>query len=110
MEVLWEGKKLLAADVAAALVSTGWSDRTIRTLLSRLIKKGVVDYHVEGKSYRYYPVLSKVECIKKESRDFINKIFNGSTKEFVVSFISNENLTKDEIKELRELLDKKDGK
>jgi len=110
MEVLWEGNKLLAADVTAALKDTNWSDRTIRTLISRLVKKGVVNYHVEGKSYRYYAVLTKDECIKKENREFINKIFNGSTMEFVASFIKNENLTKGEIKELRELLDKKDGK
>ena len=110
MEVLWEGKELLAADVAEALVNTNWSDRTVRTLISRLVKKGVVDYHVEGKSYRYYAKFSKEECVKKENREFINKIFHGSAKEYVASFIKNENLTKDEIKELRELLDKKDGK
>jgi BlaI family penicillinase repressor len=83
MEVLWEGKELLASEVAQALEDTGWSDRTVRTLLSRLVKKGVADYRVEGRSYIYYAVISKDECIK------------------------NENLTRDEIKELRELLDKK---
>ena len=107
MEVLWEGKELLASEVAQALEDTGWSDRTVRTLLSRLVKKGVAGYRVEGRSYIYYAVISKDECIKKENRDFINKIFNGSVKEFMASLIKNENLTRDEIKELRELLDKK---
>ncbi len=109
MEVLWRGKEMPAARVVEELKDTGWSDRTIRTLLSRLVKKGVADYRAEGKSYIYFAVISKDECIKKENRDFINKIFNGSVKEFMASLIKNENLTKDEIKELRELLDKKGG-
>lgn len=109
MEVLWRGKEMPAARVVEELKDTGWSDRTIRTLLSRLVKKGVADYRAEGKSYIYFAVISKDECIKKENRDFINKIFNGSVKEFMASLIKNENLTKDEIKKLRELLDKKGG-
>lgn len=109
MEVLWRGKEMPAARVVEELKDTGWSDRTIRTLLSRLVKKGVADYRAEGKSYIYFAVISKDECIKKENRDFINKIFNGSVKEFMASLIKNENLTKDEIKVLRELLDKKGG-
>ena len=109
MEILWSKPNLLASDVVRELLYTKWSDRTIKTLLARLVEKGILSYEKEGRSYRYFPLISKNECIKKEKQDFINKIFNGSNREFITSFIKNERLNKEEIRELRELLNEKEA-
>lgn len=107
MEVLWQEPNILAAQVVHALTYTGWSDKTIKTLLSRLVKKGLIDYAKEGKSYRYYPLVNREDCIQQESKEFINKIFGGSGKEFMASFLKSENLSKDDIEELKNILNKK---
>lgn len=106
MEVLWNKSHLLAVDIIDKLNNLSWSDRTVKTLISRLVDKGAIGYNKEGKSYRYYPILKKDECIKRESRAFIKNFFNGSKKEFIASFIKNEDLTDNDIKELREILDR----
>ena len=43
MRVVWQMGPVGAAEViAAVLPQTGWSHRTVRTLLNRLVKKGAV--------------------------------------------------------------------
>lgn len=107
MEVIWNNENVLAADVATALKEMNWNIQTIRTLLSRLVNKKVLSYKKEGKAYKYFSLLSKDECIKKERENFIYKVFKGSKQEFITNFIKSEDFSKDEIDELRKLIDEK---
>ncbi len=109
MEVLWEAPNLLASDVIEALGDVDWSDKTVKTLLNRLVKKGLIDYTKEGKSYRYFPLVERAACVKEESKAFVEKVFGGSGAAFLTNMIKNERLSHEEIDELRKLLDEKDG-
>lgn len=108
MEVLWVQKEAKSAQVVEALFNTGWSDKTIKTLLSRLQKKGLIDFKKEGRGYIYFPLVEKSDCIEKESNDFVEKIFGGSGKAFMANFLKRENLSESDIEELRALLDEKE--
>ncbi len=107
MDIIWNSENILASDIAAQLVEKNWSIQTIKTLLSRLVNKNIINFKKEGKAYKYYPVVSREECVKKERENFIQKVFKGSKKEFLANFIKNENFTKEEMKELRNLINKK---
>lgn len=108
MEVLWQYPNSLSSEIVRYLSDTDWQDKTIKTLLTRLVKKGVISYKQEGKSYRYYPVVERETCIDRERNNFINKLFKGSKMAFLASFIKQEKLSAEEIKALKTLLDKKD--
>lgn len=107
MEVLWRVPNSLAHVIIEELQGSGWSDKTIKTLLARLVKKGLVQYTKEGKAYRYYPVVTREECIEQESHEFVERVFGGSGKAFMTSFLKTEKLSRKEIEEIRSLLDEK---
>ncbi|WP_309249378.1 BlaI/MecI/CopY family transcriptional regulator [Clostridium estertheticum] len=91
---------------------THWKANTSRTLINRLVKKEVLGYNIDKKdkkTYYYFPLLSENECIKAESESFINRVFNGSLNGMIANFLNESKLSYEEIKELKNILDKKKG-
>lgn len=108
MNVLWEQSPGSAMDVADALRDRkGWSPKTVKTLLGRLVKKGVVRYREEGNRYVYTPAIPRQRYIKEESASFIERVFGGETTPALVHFVRTTRLTQEEIDELRRILDEK---
>jgi len=108
MRVLWEKSPLTSTEIIDFLRdSTAWSPKTIHTLISRLVKKKVIGVNKDSSLYRYFPLVTREECRKEETRSFIQKVYDGSMHLFLKSFIKYEKLTQEEIEELRQLLDEK---
>lgn len=108
MKILWNQAPLTAKEILEQLPrEIDWKENTVKTLLSRLVQKSVLDYEMSGRTYRYYPIVDEGNCVQAESKQFLNKVFGGMTKALVASFITNESLTKEEIDELKNLLDDK---
>ena len=56
MEVLWQDAPLTATEVAERVpAERGWSIRTVKTMLARLLAKGVLAHEEEGRRYLYRP-------------------------------------------------------
>ncbi|RCW63346.1 penicillinase repressor BlaI [Saliterribacillus persicus] len=108
MKVLWKQSPLTANEVCNALKEyEDWKPKTIRTLLDRLNHKQVISVNKEKRIYTFIPLYSEYECQRAETRSFINRIYGGISKSLIVQFIEDEDLTKDEIKELKKILDKR---
>ena len=98
LEVLWRLGRATAREVCSALEAT--SDRraysTVRTILGRLAKKGIVSQRMDRRSklYIYTPVLSKAELeaniVRRTLRGLLDR-FEGAT----ISYLS-ESLSEDE--------------
>ena len=108
MNILWEKSPLFAGEVIEKLQGqTDWNHRTIRTLLARLVKKGVIAFEQEGKAYLYRPMVSKRTCVREESKSFSERIFRGDTTPLLASLVEDAKLSPEDIEELRRILDKK---
>src|SRR5947209_13824711 len=108
MQVIWERKTATAAEVIAALASvTDWQHRTIRTLLARLVDKGVLAAEADGHRYLYRPLLSRGKCVREEGRSFLRKVFDGDTAELLVHFVRGADISPEQVEELKRLLDEK---
>ncbi|QNG59835.1 penicillinase repressor BlaI [Metabacillus idriensis] len=108
MKVLWKESPLTANEICTAIQEyEDWKPKTIRTLLDRLTKKKVVAANKDLRVYTFTPLYSEHECQRAETQSFIERIYGGTTKSLLVQFIEDETLTKEELKELREMLDKK---
>ena len=108
MEVFWAGGPHAARDVYAALSrARSWDIKTVRTLLSRLVEKGALDYDQIGNSYLYRAAYTKDQLICGEVRNVANRTLDGSVSALFASFIREESLDVDEIKKLRKLLDER---
>jgi len=110
MRVLWDvARPITAGDVVAALsADKDQSPRTVKTYLSRLIKKGAIDFEARGKAYWYFPAVSREACVKTESRSFLTRVFGGDTGAMLVHLVKHTRLSPEEIKQLRRLLSGKD--
>lgn len=108
MNVIWDKQPINTNDITLEVVKKkSWTDRTIHTLISRLSKKGVITYTKVGKIYVYSALIKKEEYIKSESKSFLSKFFNGAFNKMAMNFIENDILSEEEIKELKEILNKR---
>ena len=105
MKVLWSGSPVSVNEVAEVLTAKEWHPKTIRTMLTRLAKKGVVAHKVHDKIYRYYPLLTKEECVRIASDWFLDRVFDGALAPMVAHIAKRRRLTADERKELERILE-----
>ena len=108
MRPLWKQSPMAARDVFAALPEGhGWATKTVKTLLSRLVAKGALEYEQIGNSYLYRPVHSREQLARKEVRGFLARVLDGSLAPLLTRFIEDTDLSVEETERLRRLLDEK---
>lgn len=105
MRVLWEAQEALPLTAIRQTLRErmGWEDSTIKTLLARLHKKGVVAQEKRG-VYYYTALVEEAEYNASTTQALIDRLFAGSARELVASLVSNRQLTPQDIEELRALL------
>jgi BlaI family penicillinase repressor len=108
MNVLWEEAPRTASEVADVLAErTKWNPSTVKTLLGRLVRKGVLRFRAEGNRYLYTPAIPRDRYVRKESESFIERVF-GSEAPMILHFVRKARLSRQEIEELRRILDEKE--
>lgn len=107
MKVIWAHAPISTNEVVSKVLETStWSSKTIQSLLARLVKKGALEYKKHSRVYVYTPLVKEEEYLEKESTSFLNRFYNGTLNSMVVNFLSQNKLTKEDITELRNILDK----
>lgn len=108
MSIIWDRKETTANDLIEALEGRqSWKPKTIKTLLRRLSDKGVLGYEKVGREYVFHPKFEREEAERVQSQSFIQRIFDGKTVPFVARFLKDEKLSTKEIKEIKEILERK---
>ena len=108
MQILWEDGPLTANEVVNRLSGeVKWTPRTIKTLISRLVKKSAVKFQEEGTRYRYAAAVAESECIRSETQSFVRRVYQGAMKPALAAFLEDAELSPQEIDELQEILDQK---
>ena len=107
MKVLWESSPRTITQLTAALKdSTGWSKHTIISMLSRLEAKGAVAYRDNGRAKEYYPLLRQADASRTETKRFLEKVYNGSLGVMVHAMVDSHALSREDIQELSDILEK----
>ena len=107
MKVLWDHSPITVNDLCRRMESLKQRHpKTIRTMLIRLSKKGVVDTKVEDGIYHYFPTVSREECSRAEADSFLEKVFDGALAPMVAHFVKRRRLTAEERRELKKLLER----
>lgn len=110
MECLWGKSNLTLKEIAESLKDTDWSYTTIRTLVTRLVEKGVVGADKSSTSnFRYFPIAPEKECRVQEIKSFLTRVFDGSVAMMLSTLVKQEELSKEEISELKKIIDSMDG-
>ncbi len=108
MKVIWDESPITSNRVVEVVSeSTSWKPKTIKTLLSRLEKKGAVGHQNEGRNYLYFPLIEESVLVREESQSFLKRVFRGALKPMIATMVESEDLSEEEIEELKRLLSKK---
>ena len=106
MKLIWDKAPVSTKEVNEILtVESSWKPKTIQTLLSRLVKKGVIGYKKEGRVFVYTPLIKEEDYVEQESSSFLNKFYDGALNSMVVNFLEQDKLTENDINELKKILD-----
>ena len=108
MQVLWGSGPQTANDVVNALSGeVKWKPRTIKTLISRLVKKGAVKVTEEGYRYRYSAAVKESACVRSETTSFVRRVYQGVMKPALAAFIEDADLSDKEIDDIQNILNQK---
>ena len=107
MKLLWKLDKTFIRDLLKEFPDPRPAPTTVITLLKRMIDKGFVSYKLYGNSREYYPLIKKGEYFSDHINGLIKDFFNNSTAQFASFFANETEMNKEELKELRDLVDKK---
>ena len=111
MKLLWRRAPQPAYDLAQTLEQTDqWSQRMVKTLLNRLLRKGVVGHKTYKNLYLYYPLVSEEACVREESESFLDRVFNGSLSLMLVHYARNKKLSKAELDALKKIVEEQKGR
>lgn len=111
MKVLWErGNSTLAEVVKDLEGRLHWKPRTVQSLIRRLADKGALAVETSGREFRYSPAVDQDQCQHEESRSFLDRVFNGRLTPFVAGMIERDDVTKDDLAALREMLNQAEKK
>lgn len=110
MKIIWGNEKevTLFPYIIEELASRGrpCQKNTLIVILSRLVNKGFLKANKIGRRNEYTVLVSETEYQTVQTKNFMDKIYEGSAKELVTNLIFGDLLTDEEYEELRSLLEK----
>ncbi len=105
LEALWRLKQGTARDLAEALESErGWARSTVKTMLDRMVEKGLVSMRAVGNVHEFSPVVKPNEARRSAWRRFVGAAFGGAMEPALRFLAEDAKLTKAQREELRRLL------
>lgn len=88
MKPLWDTGPLAARDIYARVPDKyGWAYETVKSMLVRLVKKGVLTYDQIGNSFLYRPVYSRREMTRDAMGSFVRRVFDQGLSPFFAQFV-----------------------
>jgi BlaI family penicillinase repressor len=110
MNVVWGNQPVESQQVIEQLAGPNdWSAATVKTMLHRLVKKKALAFDRDGKRYLYRAEVRRGDCVRRESRSFLDRVFGGAAAPALMHLVKTSKLTNVELAELRRLLDDKEG-
>lgn len=106
MKIIWSNCEISSINIIQELKDKShWKPATVKSLINRLLNKNAIGFNKLGYEYFYFPLVSEDECIKLESKSFVNKVFNGSIKSMLLTFAQSEEISETDIVELKNILE-----
>ena len=103
VEVLWENGNTTAKHIAEILKEqVGWSKTTTYTVIKKCIDKGIIQR--KEPNFVCCPLITKDQVREFETRELVNKMYDGSTDYLIASLLGNKNITPEEISRIKKLI------
>lgn len=105
LDCLWAQSPMTVMELVAALRDkVGWAKSTTITTLRRMEDKGLVRCDVVGRTRHYVPTVERRQAVQRETRSFLDKVYQGSVGLMVSAMAQDKALSRGEIDQLYEIL------
>ena len=105
MEALWRRSPLTPEEIISEVgPANDWAAGTVRTLITRLLRKKAIAGQREGDAYHYRPLVERSAYVQSESQGLLDRLFHGEVAPLVAHFAEHRALTPKDIKQLKALI------
>lgn len=109
MEALWRRSPLTAEEIVSEVAEPqGWSEATVKSLVNRLLTKRAIEAEKAGRRYLYRPCVDRLAYLSHESRGLLDRLFDGRIAPLVSHFSKTNQLSAEDIVELKRLISELD--
>jgi predicted transcriptional regulator len=107
MQVIWDKEKVLVHDILDVLPEPKPAYNTVSTIVRILEQKGFVGHKAYGRTYEYYPLVSKEDYTQRYMTTVLDNFFDGSLSRLVSFFSRQESISASEQDEIIKMLKNK---
>jgi predicted transcriptional regulator len=105
MEALWAHGPLTPDGIVAQVgEAAGWAPGTVKTLITRLLRKKAIEGRREASGYFYRPLITREAYVQAESQSLVDRLFGGEVAPLVAAFAEHRTLTAKDIAYLKSLI------
>ncbi len=106
METLWlRGPSTSECIIANLCEAQGWTQGTVKVLISRLLKKQAISATAQGRRYLYSPLISRQAYVVSEVQGLLDRLFNGRLAPLVAHLSKFDGLHDEDLAELKILIE-----
>ncbi len=111
MQVLWEKRRATAREITDSInASEPIAHSTVQTLLRGLEEKGSVAHEPDGRTFVFFPRVAEDKFKRSATRDLVERVFGGKASSLVAHLLKNEEVTQEEVDEIRKLINRRTKK
>jgi predicted transcriptional regulator len=102
MNIIWKHSPISSTElVKLANRELGWKKSTTYTVIRRLCERGAI----KNENSIVYTLINQEQVMHAETEDHLDKVYDGSLKLFFTAFLQKEELSKDEVDELKKIIE-----
>lgn len=108
LQVLWDKQQATAREITEAInLIEPIMHSTVQTMLRVLEDKKAVTHKLDGRTFVFYPLVPESDYKQTATQNLIERVFGGSASSLVAHLLNSENVSKQEIEEIRKMIDQK---
>jgi BlaI family penicillinase repressor len=105
LQAVWEHEPCTAPTVQEALQKEkGWAYTTVKTMMDRMVKKGLLRTERIRKLYLYRSAITRAQAQRSEIMRTVKRAFDGALTPMMQFLIENEKLSDEEYRQLEQML------
>jgi BlaI family penicillinase repressor len=111
MQVLWERGRATAREITDAInAAEPIAHSTVQTLLRGLEEKGSLSHESQDRTFVFFPLVQEHEFKQSATRDLVERVFGGSVGSLLAHLLTHENVSREEIDQIRKLINQRGKK
>src|ERR1700694_164620 len=105
MEIMWGRKSATVSEVLAKLSEDRkGAFNTVQTMLRILERKGYLKHKIQGRAFRYYPIVDRGQASTSAVKHLLKRFFDGAPGKLAINILENERLSGDDLAKLKRLI------